>query len=148
MSVPVEFWRDLASYLKLTARVVEKVGQDINVGEKFTLEFTLRNEAPYSGTNVPLIRFKKPQLSVLATSYARPDAGLSVNIDLPVAVLAPQQSTAVKVMMKATADISGWWDDLWNQEKIATARVQTTLDAEAFFAVKRSYAFEQEIEPT
>ena len=138
----------LRGYLRLTTRVVDRVGQDVNVGERFTIRFTGSNTA-YAANLVgrPVIVFDSPRIFVEGTGYARPVSGAGWH-NLPDGELFPGEASAVDIEMEAISEIGSWWTDLWNSEEVAKAWITADLDQNRFFQVWNSKTIHQEIEPT
>lgn len=138
---------NVRSYLRLTSRVVSKVGSQINVGEKFTLKFTGTNNA-YSADLVgkPRIVFDNPRIFVEGTSYARPVMGSAWH-NLPDTELFPGESSSVEIEFEAINDL-GWWDDIWNAEHVAKAWILGDLDQNRFFQIWNYKNIHEEIEET
>jgi hypothetical protein len=147
-----EFLQELSNYLYLSKKITEKEGTQINVGEHFTVRFTLTNTAPPVTTvDQRLIRFKRPYLQVVLTQYAQPCmpdgtpvGGLGNNF--PDNSLNPGDSTSMEFKMIATADIPGREDYLL-QEIIADAYVHAHLDVDEYFKVMRVFKIKTEIHP-
>lgn len=148
----IKFLQELSQYLHLTKTISIQEGGQINVGEHFTVRFTLTNTAPPLITvEDRLIRFKKPYLQVVKTQYARPclpdgDAVDVLGNEFPTDALDPGESTSMEFKMLATADMQGW-RDLFLKERIAEAYVSAHLDADEYFKVTRSYRIKTEIHP-
>ena len=139
---------DIRGFLSLSMRVIDKIGNDINVGEKFTLRFTGNNQA-YAANLVgrPAIVFLNSRVYVSGTRYARPVAGNGWH-NLPDAALFPGEASFVDIEMEAISEIGSWWTDLWNAEHVADAWITADLDQNRFFQVWNFKKVEQEIEPT
>lgn len=138
---------NIRSYLRLTSRVVSKVGNHINVGEKFTLRFTGSNSA--YATNLvgkPRIVFDNPRIYVQGTAYAKPVKG-SAWYDLPDKELFPGESSSVDIEFKAIKEL-GWWDDFWSAEHVAKAWILGDLDQNRFFKIWNYIDVRVEIEET
>ena len=138
---------DIRSFLRLTSRVVDKVGNHINVGETFTLRFTGSNSA-YAANLVgkPRIVFRNPRIFVQGTEFASPTAGSGWH-DLPDTVLYPGESTFVDIEFQADNDL-GWWDDIWSAEHVAKAWILGDLDQDRFFQIWSYIDVHEEIEET
>jgi hypothetical protein len=138
---------NIRSYLRLTSRVVSKVGNQINVGEKFTLKFTASNAA-YAANLVgkPRIVFDNPRIYVKGTAYAEPVTGTAWH-NLPDTKLFPGESTSVNIEFKAKKDL-GWWDDIWSEEHVAKAWILGDLDQNRFFQIWNYIDVREEIEET
>ena len=138
---------NIRSYLRLTTRVVSKVGDHINVGENFTLRFTGSNSA-YAANLVgkPRIVFDNTRIFIEGTDYARPVDG-SMWHNLPDGEIFPGESSFVDVEFEATNDL-GWWDDIWNSEHVAKAWILGDLDQDRFFKIWNYSNIHEEIEET
>ena len=138
---------NIRSYLKLTTRVVSKVGSHINVGEKFTLRFTGSNSA-YAANIVqqPRIVFNNARVYVQGTAYAKPVGGSGWH-NLPDKVLYPGESSSVDIEFEATGDL-GWWADIWSSEHVAKSWIFADLDQNQFFTIRNYQDIHQEIEET
>ena len=138
---------NIRGYLRLTSRVVSKVGNDINVGENFTLRFTGSNSA-YSATKVgqPRIVFDNVRIFVEGTAYAQPVRGSAWH-NLPDTELFPGEASSVDIEFEALRDL-GWWDDIWNAEHVAKAWILGGLDQDRFFQIWNYIDVREEIDPT
>ncbi|HEB76881.1 MAG TPA: hypothetical protein ENJ04_11070 [Nitrospirae bacterium] len=138
---------NIRSYLKLTTRVVSKVGSNINVGERFTLRFTGSNSA-YAANIVqqPRIVFNNARVYVQGTEYARPVGGPGWH-NLPDSVLYPGEASSVDIEFEATGDL-GWWADIWSSEHVAKSWIFADLDQDQFFTIRNYQDVYQEIEET
>ena len=138
---------NIRSYLRLTSRVVSKVGNKINVGEKFTLRFTGSNSA-YAANLVgkPRIVFDKPLIYVQGTDYAEPVKG-SAWYNLPDTELFPGESSSVDIEFKAKKEL-GWWADIFSEEHVARAWILADLDKDRFFKIWNYINIHEEIEET
>lgn len=143
-----DLYDDLRGFLRVTARVVEKTGQDINEGENFSMRVTGANTA-YSPNLVgqPAIVFDNPRVFVEGTRYARPTGGNAWH-NLADNELFPGESSSITLEMEAIDEISSWWTDLWNQENIADIWITADLDQNRFFQVWNFMEAHHEIEPT
>lgn len=139
----------LRSYLRMSARVVSKVGGDINVGEKFTVRFTGSNTAASPNVSIsnPAIIFNKTKVYVYGTAYAAPVAG-NQSYDLPDASLFPGEASHVDVEFKALKDLSFWQGDWFREEHVAKAWITADLDQNRFFTLWNYMDFREEIDPT
>lgn len=138
---------NIRSYLRISSRVVDKVGKDINVKERFTMRFTVTNAAYDDGyVQSPDIVFDQPQLYVRGTSYAQPVGGSGWH-NLPDPELFPGEATSVNVEFEALRDIPGL-SDLWRKEHVADVFARADLDQNRFFTVWRFDDIHEEIKPT
>lgn len=144
---------EIANYLHLSKRISLQEGERINVGERFTVRFTLTNTAPPPTTvEHRRVRFKRPYLQVAKTPYARPcmpPDGTPIDMvgnNFPANVIDPGESTSMEVEMLATANMLGI-TDLFLEEWIAEAYVSAHLDADEYFRVMRAYQIKTEISP-
>lgn len=138
---------NIRSYLRLTSRVVSKIGNHVNVGEKFTLRFTGSNSA-YAANLVgsPRIVFDNPRIFVQGTAFAAPVGGAAWH-NLRDTELFPGESSSVDIEFEATADL-GWWDDIWSAEHVAEAWILGDLDQNRFFQIWNKIDVRVEIEET
>ncbi len=142
------FYDNLRSYLRLSVRVISKVGSDINVGEKFTLRLTGANVAYSAGiVQQPRIIFNNARICVEGTGYAKPTSGNGWH-NLPDNKLYPGEASHVDIEFEALADISSWWTDFWNKEHVAKAWILADLDQNKFFEIWNYMNVHKEIEPT
>lgn len=138
---------NIRSYLKLTNRVVSKVGNHINVGEKFTIRFTGSNSAYAANLfHQPRIVFNKARIYVKGTSYAKPVKGSGWH-NLPDTSLYPGESSSVDIEFEALDDL-GWWADIWSSEHVAKAWIFADLDQNQFFTIRNYKDIHQEIDET
>lgn len=139
---------NIRSYLRLSSRVVSKVGNDINVGENFTIRFTGSNSAYASNIyHQPRIIFNNARVFVRGTRYARPVGGDRWH-NLPDNIMHPGESSFIDVEFEAIADIGGWWDDFWNSELVAKTWIFADLDQNQFFTIRNYRNINVEIEQT
>jgi hypothetical protein len=138
---------NIRSYLRLTSRVVSKVGNQIHVGETFTLRFTGSNSA-YAANLVgkPRIVFRNPRIFVQGTEFASPTSGTAWH-NLPDTLLFPGESSSVAIEFRADSDL-GWWDDIWSAEHVAKAWILGDLDQDRFFQIWNYIDVREEIEET
>jgi hypothetical protein len=149
MGVLEDLNTELRAYLSLQWVLAEKHGQDINVGEDFTMTFVITNVAPKS---LPWVRFTDVWLRVDATPFARPrDSadGIFV-VDLPETNLDPGDQTAADVIFRATTDmgstdLGGWLADIFQEETIFQAWVHARVDPGLLFTVDLSRQGHHEI---
>jgi hypothetical protein len=138
---------NLRSYLRISSRVVEKTGDHINVGEKFTMRFTVSNAAYASGfVGSPDIVFDRPRLFVEGTRYARPAPGDGWHV-LPDVELFPGESSSVNVDFEALRDIPGI-ADWFQREHVARVWARADLDQNRYFAIWSYDDVHREIDPT
>jgi hypothetical protein len=141
-------YSNIQSYLKVTARVVSRRGENINVGEQFTIRVTGSNTA-YSANlvNLPRIVFDNARVYVQGSEYTD-----VVNGDrwfqLPDAELFPGEASSVDVDLVATSEIADWFLDLFFAERIANIWIRGDLDQDRFFEIYNYIEFSEEIEPT
>ena len=139
---------NIRGYLRITARVTEKRGNDINVDERFTLRVTGTNTA-YAANLVgkPRIVFDRPRVYVEGTQYTNVVGG-DRWFNLPDQELWPGEASSVNVELEATSEISGFFADLFSEERIAKVWIQADLDQDRFFQIWNLREFSEEIEPT
>jgi hypothetical protein len=138
---------NIRSYLRLTSRVVSKVGNHLNVGETFTLRFTASNSA-YAANLVgkPRIVFRNPRIFVQGTAFASPTSGAAWH-DLPDTLLFPGESSSVDIEFRADDDL-GFWADIFSEEHVARAWILGDLDQDKFFQIWNRIDVHEEIEET
>jgi len=138
---------NIRSYLRLTSRVVSKVGNQINIGEKFTLRFTGSNSA-YAANLVgkPRIVFNNPRIYVQGTAYAEPVNGSAWH-NLPDKTLFPGESSSVDIEFQAKKEL-GWWADFFSEEHVAKAWILGDLDQDRFFKIWNYIDVREELEET
>ena len=139
---------NIRGYLRVTARVIGKAGNDINVDEQFTIRVTGSNTA-YAANLVgkPRIVFDRPRVFVEGTQYTNVVGG-DRWFDLPDQELFPGEASSVDVVLVATSEISNWFIDLFQQERIANVWIRADLDQNRFFEIWNYREFSEEIEPT
>ena len=135
-------YNHIRSYLKLSTRVVSKVGARINPGEKFKLRFTGSNTAHSSIIHSRArIVFNNARIFVRGTEYAKPVGGAKWH-DLPDNKLYPGESSSVDIEFEAIGEMASSLD-IWLSEKVAKSWIFADLDLERFFLIMNS-AFVQE----
>jgi len=138
---------NVRGFLRLTSRVVSKVGDHINVGENFTLRFTGTNTA-YAANLVgrPSIVFDNTRIFVEGTRFARPTGGAGWHT-LPDSELFPGEASSVDIEFEAISDL-GFWSDIFNQEHVASAFISGNLDQDRFFQMWNKINVHEEIDET
>lgn len=144
----LSLYDNVRSYLRVSARVIVKRGQDINVGEEFTVRVTVSNTA-YSANLVerPRIVFDRARVFVEASEFTQVIDG-NRWFALPDQELFPGEATSVDIQFRATSEISDWFTDFFFAERIARVWVTAALDQNRFFEIWNVMDFNQEIEPT
>lgn len=138
---------DIRSFLRLSTRVVAKVGNNINVGERFTVRFTASNQAYAANlVNQPRIVFNNTRIFVEGTSFAAPVAGNGWH-NVPDQTLFPGESSFVDIQFTAIATLD-WWNDIWSAENIARAWILADLDQNLFFQIWNYSDISEEIDTT
>jgi hypothetical protein len=138
---------NIRSYLRLSTRVVSRVGENINVGEVFTVRFTAANEAYAANlVNEPRIIFLNARIFVEGTQFATPVDAAGFR-SVPDTTLFPGESSFVDVQFRALATLD-WWNDLWGAEHIAKAWILADLDQNAFFQIWNYADIHEEIDGT
>lgn len=135
------FMNDVRNYLRVTYRLGRiDTPPQINVGDVFTVQFTLHNIA----TSYNII-FLNPALHLNPGRHAaplRPGA-----YPLPRTVLRPYEQSTIDVEFRASRNIGGV-EDWWAIEEIAYVTPIATLDSQAFFRLRfNNFPISQEIEP-
>ena len=141
MTVFEQLQQDLGGYLHVTGEIIDAPGGSVNVGEKFTVRFTLTNTAPPpTAVMTPKIIFESPYIQFSRTEYAAPldlygEEVYSVGHNFPDDRLEPGESSfrdfemiALKAMGKG---IMAWF----LKEQIAKVYVNGRLDPSAFFKI-------------
>jgi len=148
MATAVDLYRSFKDYLRLSYRLVRLTGSQVNVGENFTMRFTVSNIGPNpSPVNNPVVVFDNIHVMVEATEYATPTAGGFVNLPLPDTHLHPGESSFVDVPMRALRNIGGL-ADLFSAEHVAKAWVMGDVNLPEYFRIWNFSNVIQEIEPT
>lgn len=139
---------NIRGYLRVSARVLRREGNDINVNEKFVIRVTGTNVA-YAANLVgkPRIVFDNPRVFVQGTQYTDVVGG-DRWFDLPDRKLWPGEASSIDVELVATSEISNWFVDLFSEEKIAKVWIRGDLDQNRFFEIWNVRTFAEEIEPT
>lgn len=148
MGTAESLYDDLRSKLRLSTRIVRRVGKDINVGEKFTMRFTVTNTSfPIDLTSHARIVFLKPEVYAAGTTYAKPTGGNTWHAFKDTR-LAPGESTSIDVEFEAIDEIDGWFEDLFVTEEVARAVVRAKLDTDTYFTLRTFTTVREEIERT
>lgn len=136
---------NLRGFLRVTHRLVEKQGNDINVGERFTLRITGSNTA-YSANLVgkPDIVFRNPRLFVEGTEFATPVGGTGWHV-LPDDLLLPGEGSSVDLEFTADDDLS-FFPDIFGVEKVARVFIRADLDIARYFEMWGVSNLHQEID--
>jgi len=138
---------NIRSYLRLNSRVTQKVGGQINVGERFTMRFTASNAAYSAGlVNDPSVVFKNAKVFVEGTDYATPVTGSGWH-EMPDTQLYPGEASSVDVEFTAERNLGGF-GDLFNKELVAKAWIMGDLDQDKFFQIWNYQNVREEIHPT
>ena len=146
MSVADSLYDDIRSYLRLTSRVISKVGDQVNISEKFTIRFTVSNTAYPNYVEQPAIVFKNPYIYVEGTEYAEIIPEGPCTKKFPDTLLKPGESSSVDIEFKAKKDIAGWVD-IYLTERVARAWIHADLDQNRFFFIRNYIDVNVEIEP-
>ena len=139
-----DLYDSIRSYLRVTSRVVSKVGSLINVGEKFTLRFTGSNSCPVEFIprwKQPDIIFDNPRVFVRGTLFAEPVGGETWH-NLPDQRLWPGESSSVDIEFEAKISFP------WFIETVAKAWIRADLDQDRFFRVWNFTEVHVQIDPT
>jgi len=148
MATNTDLYRAFKDDLRLTYRLVERTGNDVNVGETFTMRFTVSNQGPNPGpVNNPVIIFNNARVMVEATAFATPVAGAFVNRPVPDNQLFPGESSSVDVEMRALRNIGGI-ADWFSAEHVANAWAMADVDLPEYFRIWQFNDVHQEIQPT
>ncbi|MEV4243291.1 hypothetical protein AB0J63_07730 [Streptosporangium canum] len=142
----IALWKDLSRYLKITSNISEKVGGEINVGEKFVLEVTGSNIAP-TGDGLPVVVFNRPRIQVRGTKNATPATGDGWH-PMPATVLKPGESTSMRIEMNAIGEVKRGIFDSFTKELVASVVIRGDLDQDQFFQIDSAVAeLKEEIQP-
>ena len=143
----ISTWRDFSDLLRISHSIVRQQGNDINVGEEFTMRVTITNVAQGSSLHNkrPNIRFRDLQVRISAGNHARPQAGNTVTLPLDDQLLTPGDSGRVDVPMLATGDLS-FFSDIFGTEEIALVTIFADLDQNAYFRIWNHSHRSQEID--
>lgn len=137
----IDLYESFQSYLGIKYRVESKVGNQINVGENFTIRILVVNTAP-TEMDKPRIAFKNIKTMVSKTDYAKPKDSDIVHLNLPLAkLLRPGESSYVDVELTATGNMAG-------QEKVAKVSLYADIDQDFFFGIRKNIDVWADIEPT
>lgn len=148
MSAVEDLYRAFEGYLRLSFRLVALTGNDVNVGENFTMRFTVSNQGPDpSPVNNPVVVFDNVRVIVEGTEFATPVAGGQVNLAVPDAHLFPGESSSVDVVMRALRNMGGF-ADLFSAERVAQAWAVGDVNLTEYFRIWQTTGVTQEIQPT
>lgn len=144
----VDLYRSFKGYLRITSRLIRLTGNDVNVGETFTMRFTVTNQGPNpSPVDNPVVIFNNGRVIVEGTEYAAPTAGTSVNLPLPDTQLFPGESSFVDVPMRALRNMGGF-ADFFSAEHVAKVWAVADVDQNEYFKIWQYTNVSQEIEGT
>ncbi len=142
-----QFYKSIWDCLSVQGKLVsDSVGQGVNVGETFTVRFTITNSARPTTPGVPLVVFRKLELLVKGTDYASTVKGDGWQ-SLPDELLGPTDSMSIDVEFKAIRAIEAFWAVWPYEEKCARALLRASLDFERFFRIECSATFRTDIKP-
>ena len=148
MATTIDLYRAFRSHLRLSYRLVALTGADINVGENFTMRFTVANQGPDpSPVANPVVVFNNARVIVEATPFATPIAGNSVNLAVPDVQLFPGESSFVDVPMRALRNIGGI-ADWFSAEHVADAWAFADVDLPQYFRIWQHTQVTQELQGT
>lgn len=120
-----EIYNELRGYLQLTLKITDKVGADINVGEKFTVLVIVRNIAPQR-TCGPKVVFTDPVVQVVGSVYATPVEG-DKTYRLQRTTLNAGDSDHIEVVFKALRTVPAVFEGRF-YEHITNVWVHSKLD--------------------
>lgn len=145
----VGFHQSLRSLLRLNTNLSRKEGDEVNVGETFTLQFNLWNDAPdVLGPATPRIVFTHLKLTIRATAFATPlQDGKPVSeatFSFADAALGGGEHTTVEVTLQAIRNMGGL-EDLLSREEVAEVLITADLDLAQYFQVRLQRAVYEEI---
>ncbi|MCM2680782.1 hypothetical protein [Echinimonas agarilytica] len=142
---------DVTQYLSLTHEVKDPSGI-IDIGDKFTLTFTITNTAPpRTNVSIPAIRFVGLYLSVYETRYARPHiegsdtVSSAVGDDFFPSSIRAGESATVDMTFVAISAITNPVSLVI--EKVADAIVNASLDFEEYFQISKEFEVSTNIFP-
>jgi hypothetical protein len=143
------FYKSVREYLSIQAELISvSEGQVINVGDTFTIRFTVKNNAHNKWyDDQPLIVFQDLMISVYETDWASPLNKVYYQ-PLPIELLAMTESTSIDIEFKASKaieDILPWWP--LDEEKYAMVKLYANLDFKRFCRYSWSSSFSADIEP-
>ena len=148
MPTSVDLYRGFREHLRLSYRLAALEGRDINVGERFTMRFSVANQGPDPApVNNPVIVFNNARVLIEGTAFARPVAGGSVNLAVPDAQLFPGESSSIDVQMEALRNIGGI-ADWFSAEQVAKAWAFADVDLPQYFRIWQFTDVSQELEQT
>ena len=116
-------------------------GNELQVGEEFTLRVRVVNTAP-SGITNPVITFRNVRVTVSGTQFAVPVSGNTVNVDLDDPTLTRGGDSGIAdIRMRATQAIMGIFDTapFIYPENFATVTVRADVDQNAFFGITEQH---------
>lgn len=147
MDLPA-FYQSLQDYFRFTYGLAKADGGDINLGEKFLLDFMVTNDAPEPMPSTPRVVFCELRLKVEATEFATPlknDAPVeSIELEFPVSRLLPGESIQVTVEMRALKNLQGLASWL-TEEEVAVAHVSGTVDTRELFRIHKTAYVQEDI---
>jgi hypothetical protein len=148
MATTVDLYRSFRDSLRLSYRLVALTGNDINVGENFTMRFTVANQGPNPApVDNPVIMFNNARVLVQATQFATPVAGSFVSLSVPDTQLFPGESSFVDIPMRALMNIGGI-ADWFSAEQVAKAWAFADVDLPQYFRIWQFTEVTQELEGT
>lgn len=132
-------YKSFQGYLDVRAYVLQSSiqGNEIQVGETFTLRVRVTNRAP-AGINNPDIRFLNTRVTIRRTDYARPVDGNVITVNLDDTTLTRGGDAGrVDVPMRAERAIFDGFGTIPGilPEHVATVTVRTDIDQNAFFRI-------------
>ena len=161
---PLSFYNALQDYLVLNSRLVGVLGQHVNIGETFTMRFTLTVNAPTIGIDTPVIRYDNLGYILTCSDLARVPLGngntaQSITSNIEPSSLQNGQSASFDVELLAVASrptpatelkqiMPGLHPLILGNDLIATAVVVGNVNVSEFFNIRRRWQVFQDIEPT
>jgi hypothetical protein len=147
MDLPT-FYQSLQEYFRFTYGLAQAEGDNINLGEKFLLDFMVTNDAPEPVPTMPKVVFHELSLRVEATEFATPlkdDAPVAfIELEFPVSRLSPGESIQVTVEMRALKNLDGLASWL-AEEEVAVAHVSGTVDTRELFRIHKTAYVQEDI---
>ena len=135
--------------LRLTASVIQTQGNDLDVGEHFTVRFTLFNDFRGSNGETPgHAHFRNLSLKLSRTTYARPVAGDEVTLNLTDHLgFGSGISRDVEFEALAKIPLVRLMGHLWDiPEPYVKARAEADFDILRFFHIVQDEVFTTQIE--
>lgn len=142
------FMKRCIGYLSLTSELIERAGDQINVGETFVLRFTLKNEL-VPGQD-PDIAFIGAMVVIDDTEFAEVADPRSAEADLFVERLNPGESATLVRRFKALRTLAGTGffgvlRDAFDKEEVAYCKIYAQVDITKVARAEKYKYFREEI---